>query len=108
MALPRWVQGARRPSMALTWLRDATTAEDLTGATLTGKIRDAGGLVRAITGTLTITDADEGQFRWDLSAADVEDAGDLKVQFNAAFGSGQTPAKTFKADWHIEKALVSA
>lgn len=92
--------------MLPTWYREGTTTpEDLTGATLTGLIR-VGSTTRAITGTLTVTDATGGVFRWDLSAADVADKGRLEVQFNAAFGSGQTPAKTFRADWYVEAALV--
>lgn len=107
-SLPNWVQGAMRPSMLPTWYREGTeTPEDLTGATLTGFIRPSStGVTRAITGILTVTDATGGVFRWDLSAADVADAGRHKVLFNAAFGSGQTPAKTFKADWLVESALV--
>lgn len=105
-ALPNWVQFAARPSLLLTWYREDTTdAEDLTGATLTGKISD-GITTRAITGALGLTDADGGVFRWDLSGADVADHGRLEVQFTATFVSGQSPAKTFKCTWYVEKALV--
>lgn len=111
-SLPNWVQGARRPSMLVTWYREGTTVvEDLTGATLTGTIAVGLGssrAVRAITGDLVITDADGGVFRWDLSAADVADEGDLEVQFSAAFGSGQTPAITFVTKWQVRhKQVVS-
>lgn len=106
-SLPIWVQYARRPSMTLTWYREGTTvAEDLTGATISGSIRNGEGTVRAITGALTVTSGTGGQFRWDLSAADVGDAGRLMVQFTATFGSGQTPAKTFKAAWDVTEALA--
>lgn len=105
-ALPNWVQFARRPSMLITWYREGTTVvEDLTGATLAGVI-SADGTVTAITGTLTITSAVAGIFRWDFSAADVATAGRLEVQFTATYASGQTPAKTFRATWFVEKALV--
>lgn len=105
MALPDFVQGARRPSMLITWYRqNSATSEDLTGATLTGYIESAG-VTRAITGTLTVTDAEAGVFRWDLSAADVADAGRLQVQFVATFGSGQTPAKTFTTEWKVGRGL---
>lgn len=107
MALPDWPQYARRPSITVTWLRgDSTTPEDLTGATLTGLIQ-RGDTVSAITGTLTVTDAANGEFRWDLSAADVAQSGDFRVQFSAAFGSGQTPAKTFATRWVVKPSLVS-
>lgn len=105
-ALPNYPQFATRPSMLLTWMREGTTeVEDLTGATLTGLI-SANGATRATTGTLTLTDAANGVFRWDMSAADVADHGRLEVQFTATFASGQTPAKTFRCTWYIEKALV--
>src|SRR5688500_3245202 len=101
-SLPNWIQGARRPSPLITWLRKRTsTPEDLTDATITGLIEDSDGVVRAITGTFVITDAVGGVFRWDVSEADVADSGNLKVQFVATFPSGQTPSKTFTADWQI-------
>lgn len=111
MALPNWTQGARRPSMALTWyVLGTTTPVDLTGATITGLIRSSSGVgaATAITGVLTVTDGAAGQFRWDFSADDVANAGAFKVQFVATFGSNPTPAKTFKSDWHIEKSLAVA
>lgn len=106
-ALPNWVQFAQRPSLLITWYREGTTVvEDLTGATITGLIRAGDGTVTAITATLTIIDATGGVFRWDFSAADVATSGRLEVQFTGTYASGQTPAKTFRADWYVEKALV--
>lgn len=110
MALPDAVQDGLRPSPLITWLQDGTTTpEVLTGALLSGTITAGLGssrVVRAITGTLTVTDGAAGVFRWDLSAADVADAGDLEVQFSAAFASGQTPAIMFVAKWHVGKHNV--
>src|SRR4051812_7283750 len=108
MALPNWVQGARRPSLLITWYQeDTTTPEDLTSAIITGYIAAHTGVgsATAITGVLTVTDGAAGQFTWDFSAADVGTAGGFKVQFVATYGSGQTPAKTFKADWSVERSL---
>ena len=49
MALAHAVAGATRPSQVITWTRDDGTAEDLTGATITGKIRSlADGTTRDI------------------------------------------------------------
>lgn len=105
-SLPRWVEGAERPSLLITWYREGTTTpEDLTGATLTGFIR-ADEATRVIVGTLTITSAANGIFRWDLDTADVVDVGSVVVQFVATFASGQTPAKTFTVSWYFEAALV--
>jgi hypothetical protein len=110
MAMSNGVQGSRRPSPLITWHLDGTdTPMDLTNATLTGVIyniyTDEG---RAITGDLTITDADSGVFRWDLSAEDVEDAGQFLVQFTAVFPIGQTPALPYSTEWTIERALVAS
>ena len=107
MALASAVQGARRPAQEITWTRDGSTAEDLTGATITGWIRNRNtGVTRAIAGTLTVTSAAAGVFTWTYSAADVADAGEFDVQFNAAFGSNPTPARTITAKWVVTAALA--
>lgn len=77
----------------------------MTDATITALIQH-GATTTAATGIFTVTDGPNGVFRWDLSAADVANAGRLTVQFNAAFGTDPTPAKTFKASWYVEEALV--
>ncbi len=106
MALPTRVQGGLRPSLLITWTREDGTAEDLTGATLTGSIRDrATQTTRAIAGALTVTDGPAGVFRWDLAAGDVAAAGSFDVQFSAAFVAGQTPARTFVERWTVSEAL---
>ena len=104
--LPNRVKGGVRPAQALTWKREDGSAEDLTGATLTGSIRNrATGETRAITGVLTVTDGPAGVFRWDYAAADVAEAGRFDVQFTAAFAAGLTPARTFVEQWTVEAAL---
>lgn len=107
MALANAVQGARRPAQAISWNREGGGAEDLTGATLTGTLRNrATGAVRAIAGALTVTDGAAGAFRWDYATADVAEAGDFDVQFTAAFAAGLTPARTFVGRWHVTAALA--
>ena len=106
MALAAAVQGARRPAQAITWKREDGSAEDLTGATLTGHIRNrATGTTRAIAGPLTVTDGTAGVFRWDYAAADVAEAGRFDVQFVAAFTAGLSPARTFVAQWEVRGSL---
>ena len=106
MALAAAVAGATRPAQLITWTRADGNAETLTDATLTGRIRDrATGTTRAIAGALTVTDGVAGQFRWDYAAGDVVAAGTFDVQFVAAFASGQTPAKTFVAQWTVGEAI---
>jgi hypothetical protein len=108
MALARAIQGAKRPSQTVIWTRedDTNTPEDLTGATLTGKIRlYQQPTSQAIAGVLTVTNGAGGQFRWDYADADVAIAGDHHVQFTATFGSSPTPAKTFVAEWIVKESL---
>ena len=109
MALASAVQGGLRPAQIVTWTRDDDTPEPLTGATLTGTITDrATDTTRAIAGTLTVTDGAAGEFRWDYVAGDVDTAGEYDVQFSAAFGSGQTPARTFVARWKVAEYRTTA
>ena len=104
--LPNRVEGGVRPAQALTWKREDGSAEDLTGATLTGVIRNrATGETRAIAGALTVADGPAGAFRWDYAAADVAEAGRFDVQFTAAFTAGLSPARTFVEQWTVEAAL---
>ena len=104
--LPNRVEGGVRPAQALTWKREDGSAEDLTGATLTGSIRNrATGTTRAIAGPLTVTDGAAGVFRWDYAAEDVAEAGRFDVQFDAAFTAGLSPARTFVEQWTVEAAL---
>jgi len=105
--LPGRVQGGLRPSQSITWRREDATAEDLSGATITGKLRDrATGTSRAIAGTFSVTDGTAGAFRWDFAAEDVATAGTFDVQFTATFEAGQTPARTFVTQWTVAEALA--
>ena len=106
MALPDAVQGARRPSLQITWTDETGVALDLSGATITARVQDAStGEARDADGTFTIVTAGNGVFRWDFGTEDVETAGTYRVQFNAAFGSDPTPAKTFLARWRVLAAI---
>lgn len=105
-ALPDWTEGSLFPSPLFTlYYNGTTTPVDLTNASgITGKIRDSAGVVRDIAGTLAVDDADAGTVLWTLDADDVQ-GGRCEVQITVAFGSGQTPAKTFRADWYVQAAL---
>lgn len=102
MALAAAVKGGLRPSQIVTWTRSDGVAEPLTNATITGTITNrATGVTRAIAGTLTVTDDAAGEFRWDYAAADVSEKGEFDVQFNAAFGSPPSPARSYIALWTV-------
>jgi hypothetical protein len=111
MTLPNAIQGSLRPSLLITWYETGTTSPvDLTGATLSGFIQ-SGSTTVPIAGTLTVTDTvieeKHPEFRWDLAAADVAEAGKVLVQFVATYASSPTPAKTFVMGWLVERALVA-
>lgn len=104
MALADAVQGATHTPQRITWLDTDNTPLNLTGATVTGKIRDAAGTSRSITGTLTIVTAASGIFSWTYSAADVETAGEYNVQFTATYGDA-TVERTLVEAWTVHAAL---
>ena len=99
--LPTIPVGSTRPGLLITWSRD-DGVENLNGATLTGEITSLyTGHTRAITGDLVISDANNGEFEWWFSAADVADDGMFSVKFRAEFLNNPTPAITFSADWSV-------
>ena len=106
MALAQAIQDSLRPSQIITWTRGDNTPENLTGATLTGKIRDnVTGTVRDIAGTLTVTDGANGVFTWAYHADDVADAGRFMVQFKATFGDNPSPVRTTASEWFVYEAF---
>lgn len=107
MTLVHAVAGATRPSQVITWLQDDGTAEVLTDATLSGKLRSKRtGIVSDVVGDLTVTDGANGEFTWDYHADDVAVAGFFDVQFTATFGSSPSPARTVSAMWEVKEALA--
>jgi hypothetical protein len=104
MPLQSAIEGAQHTGQAITWLRSDDTPHDLTGATLTGTIRDTDGTERAIDGLLTITSPTGGQFTWAYGTNDVAAAGHYEVQFKATYGDGKFDL-SFIETWRVEKAL---
>ncbi len=106
MALADAVQGAKRPSQQITWTDEDGNALDLSGATITGRIRDeTTGIARDIDGTLAIVTAASGIFSWDYGTQDVGTAGTFAVQFIATYGSNPTPAKSFTSSWIVRDII---
>lgn len=100
------VAGGKRPSQTITWADDAGTPLDLTGATITARIRNRStGVAFNSTGTFTITNAAAGVFRWDYSTEDTATAGRYEVQFTATFGTAPTPAVAPMTNWRILEAI---
>jgi len=103
MALAAAVQNARHTAQQITWTDDQGNAVDLTGATLTGYIRQ-NGVTRVIDGVLALVTAVAGVFSWTYGTNDVGTDGDAEVQFVATFGDG-TKDKTLISVWRVHNAL---
>lgn len=106
MALAAAIQGAKRPTQTITWIDADGDAVDLTGATITARIRNYSSRVTVDSdGTFEVTDGPNGEFTWAYSSDDVAAAGLFEVQFTAAYGSQPTPAKTITETWQIHRAI---
>jgi hypothetical protein len=106
MALPDAVQGATRPQYQLTWVDADGDAVDLTGATVTVRIRDRSTYTTTATGgTVTLTTAASGIFTWTPGAADVATAGVYDVQFSAAYSTPPSPERTVLESWTVHEAI---
>jgi hypothetical protein len=104
MALSNAVQGATHTAQQITWVDGDGDPLNLTGATITARIKDLDtGEARAATGTLSVLDAEAGLFSWVYSTADVATAGAYHVQFVATFGAAND--KTLAELWEVEAAI---
>ena len=106
MGLAPAIAGATRPGQQITWLDGDGLPVDLTGATITGKMKNKNsGQTRDITGLLTLTDASNGVFTWTYDVGDVATAGAYVVQFTATYGSAPSPERNIIAGWTVMEAL---
>lgn len=83
MGLPDVAQNSTRTVLTFLWEDAQGEPVDLTDVTITGCLRSrATGQIRSIDGPIvTSSPPTDGTFTWDLSAADVEEAGTFDVQF---------------------------
>lgn len=105
MALADAIQGATYTGQQITWTKKDGSAQNLSGATLSGKIKAVDKTVTSITGLLAISDAVNGVFDWTYSAADVAASGDFTVQFKATYG-GSGYDLTYEARWTVKSQLT--
>ena len=104
MALSNAVQGATHTAQQVTWVDVDGDPLNLTGATITARIKDLDtGTARAATGTMEVVTAEAGLFSWVYSSADVATAGAFNVQFVATFGAAND--KTLAELWEVEAAI---
>jgi hypothetical protein len=105
MALAEAVQGARHTSQRITWLDAEGDPQDLTGATLTGRLLNrATGTAAAMTGTLTVITPLAGIFDWAYGATDVATAGVFDAQFIATYADTKND-KTLVEKWVVNRAI---
>lgn len=105
MALPDAMQNETGRVVTITWNKKETnsTAETLTGFTITGVIEDLSDeSTRAISGALAVSDGASGQFTWTYDTTDTGTAGDYSVHFVAT--SGATVLETFPTSWQVVEA----
>ena len=106
MALSKAVQGSNHTAQEITWQEETSLdAVGLTNATITAKMRPRlDGDIRAVTGTLAVTDATAGIFTWTYGTTDIETAGEFDVQFFATFPDA-TKEKNFIERFIVKEAL---
>jgi len=99
------VQGATHTALQITFLDEDGTAYDLTGATMSARIKNRGtGVAAAATGTFALVTASSGIFSYRPSAADVLTDGTYQIQFIATYGDS-TKDKTFAVGLTISEAI---
>jgi hypothetical protein len=77
------------PSLERTLTDAAGTAYDLTGATVTFKMRLEGRTTAKVDAAAIVTAAATGDVRYDWVAADTDTAGYVEAEFEAVLASGQ-------------------
>lgn len=103
-ALPDAVAGSKLTPLSLTWQDEDGTVKDLSGATITARIKAvATGVASAATGTFAVTSSTGGVFTWSFSAADVQTAGNYTVQFKATVGGLYD--LSYEHDWTVKTAI---
>lgn len=103
MALAPAVQGARYTAQQITWTDTNGTAKNLTGATITARLRDEYGNERAADGTFALVTAASGIFSWTYGAGDVGIPGWYTVQFKADYGTNYD--LSLPQQWRVYEAL---
>ncbi len=105
MALANAVQGARHTAQQITWKDADGAVVDLTGATITARIRAKALKTISFTsdGVFTLVAAGaNGVFTWKYSANDIATAGKYEVQFKAAYTDYDL---TLTTDWEVLEAI---
>lgn len=99
-------QGDTASILTITWVDEDGNAINLTGYIISGVFRNTQtDTTYAFTGTFTLTDATNGIFTYQASAADVGNAGQFEVQLLAT--SGASPYVSALAHWEVIEQLAA-
>lgn len=106
MALADAIEGSRHTAQQITWKDKDGVAVDLTGATLTGRLKDTttGAITSIDSGALTLVTAASGIFQWAYGVNDVGTVGVYEVQFIATFGAGDIE-RSIPETWRVIDAF---
>lgn len=107
MTLIKLVYGTNHPTYTITWKDEANAVVDLTGATITGRLKnEATGDTYTLTGTFALVTASSGIFSYKPSSTDTTRTVSNKysIQFTATFADSTTE-KTFKSTCWIVEAI---
>ncbi len=105
MSLSNGMVGAQHSVQQITWLKEDGSPYNLTGATITARIRDQqSGVSRASDGVFSLITPTSGIFSWAYGALDVANPGTFRVQFVASYSDSKND-KTYTANWSVEEAL---
>lgn len=103
-SLPEAVVGSTHSALVITAKRADNTILDLTGGTVTGRLKDkSSSAIQSIAGTLTVVDATGGQFRWTFGSADVSTIGIFGAQFTITYSDG-TVERSLVSEWEVSEA----
>lgn len=102
----RLIQGVNHPTYVFTWKDENGDAVNLTGATITGRIKNTNtGTVASCAGTFALVTATSGIFSYVPHENDSATVGkNYLIQFKATFGDG-TIDKTFTMPLWVEEAI---
>lgn len=101
------VKGSNHSAPVITWKYRGGTVVTLTGATITGYMRDfedEDATPFAIDGTLALYDGAAGQFSWSYGSNDIGTVGSYLVTFLATFGDS-TIEKNLAIKFVVHEAM---
>lgn len=106
MALRKAIQGARHTGQRIKWNREDGTPVDLTGATISARIRniETGSSVDSDGEFSLVQTPKMNEFNWAYGVTDVDTAGLFIAQFTALFQDTKLET-SFLESWEVVEAI---